>query len=470
MATMSRELAEWCAGIAPADVPADVLEAASTRLLDTVGLIVAGARTPAVEIARTYASSLGGLPQSTVIGCEGRVPSSSAALVHGVAAHCYDFDDTLPDSVVHPGSIVIPTALAVAEARSATASEFLAAITIGYEVAARVGAVAGRKFHARELHASGVVGPIVAAAVAARLNGLNAEQISWAIGLAASMGGGNRAYAKDGGWSKWLHLGWAAHGGIVAADLASRGFRGPEHVLDGGSDLYSTMLFGEQLDRSPLLADLGRVWRGASAEFKLYPCAHVIHPYIEAVLSILDDEGLRAADIERVECVIAPWAAAIACEPREAKLKFTTELEAIGSLPYQVAVTILERKVTVGALSGIMRARSDIAEMAQRIDHRTNAGLGRTFDGTVEIRTRSGAMLVRNATLPKVDTAKIRDKFIHAVEPTIGKPTAEEVADRILASPDWRPVVEFLASPKPSRSNTGWAGRSLRKYFPTGTG
>jgi len=261
------------------------------------------------------------------------------------------------------------------------------------------------------------------------------------------MGGGNRAYAKDGGWSKWLHLGWAAHGGIVAAELAGKGFRGPEHVLDGGSDLYSTMLSGEQLDRSTLLADIGRAWKGTSAEFKLYPCAHVIHPYIDAVLSIVIDNDLRPSDIDRLECVIAPWAAAIACEPREAKLMFATELQAIGSLPYQLSVAIIERKVTLNALSSATRSRDDVASLAEKIVHRTDNALGRGFDGVVEVRTRSGATLVRDAALVSGDPARIRDKFINAAEPTAGQSCAEETADLITRSGgDWAPVAEFLAS------------------------
>ena len=68
---------------------------------------------------------------------------------------------------------------------------------------------------------------------------------SLVLGLAACMSGGLRAFAVDGGWSKWLHVGWAAHGGIVAAQMAAHGFRGPEHVLDGGYDLYSALLHGD---------------------------------------------------------------------------------------------------------------------------------------------------------------------------------------------------------------------------------
>lgn len=447
MKPISRQLAEWCAGVELADLPIEIRNLIPARLLDTAGLIIAGSATPAAKTARKFATLNGGNAESSVIGSVVRVPSSSAALVHGIAAHCFDFDDTFSDSVVHPGSVAIPTAMAVAEAHSSSDVDFRVAITVGYEVAARVGAIAGRLFHARHMHPTGMVGPLVAAAVAGRLRRLSAEQISWAVGLAASMSGGIRAYAKDGGWSKWLHVGWAAHGGIVAVDLASKGFRGPEHVLDGGNDLYSAMLHGEDVDRSILLADLGRDWKGAAAEFKYYPCAHVIQPFIDAVLAVVEKERLLASDIEQIECAIAPWAAAIVCEPRDAKLRFNTELEAIGSLPYQLAVAVLEKRLGLEALSEPMRARHDVRELSRRIVHRTDAALGRSFDGSVEIRTKSRGTIVRPATLAAFDVKKLQNKFISLVEPAIGKACADDLSSQVLKSHgDWQTITKLLRS------------------------
>src|SRR5271163_3127201 len=108
MPTLSRQLAEWCASVEPKEVAAEVYEDIPARLLDTVGLIIAGSTTEAVKAARLMVEGLGGAARSTVIGSETRLPSACAALVHGVAAHCHDFDDTFTESVVHPGSVVIP--------------------------------------------------------------------------------------------------------------------------------------------------------------------------------------------------------------------------------------------------------------------------------------------------------------------------------------------------------------------------
>lgn len=439
------QLADWCARLTWADVPAAVREHVPLRVLDTVGLILAGADTPAVAAARAYAQQQGGSAQATLIGSNDRLPASLAALVHGTAAHCRDFDDTFVDSVVHPGSVVVPTALALAQAHDVAPDEFATAIVAGYEVAARIGAVAARRFHARALHATGVVGPIAAAATAGRMLQLDAERIGWAMGLAASMSGGLMAFIVDGGWSKWLHCGWAAHGGIVAAALASRGFRGPAHVLDGGHDLYAALLHGETVDRTGLTDALGRDWRGDAAQFKYYPCAHVIQPYISALLALRAEHGLGAAAVDAIECTIAPWAAAIVCEPREAKLQFESELAAIASLPYQLAVALLDGDVGLHALSEQARSRADVAALAARITHRNDPQLGRTFDGSLTIHTADGRHLSATAITPDIDAAKVRSKFAANAAARLSSVAVARALTTIPASIDWRPAAQVLA-------------------------
>jgi 2-methylcitrate dehydratase PrpD len=471
MQPVARQLAEWCAGLVESDIPAEAAALAPLRLLDSAGLIVAGAYTEAANATRSLAETLGGAAQSTLVGSAQQLPNSCTALVHGVAAHCFDYDDTFAESVVHPGSVVIPAAVAVAESAGAAGADFRAAIAVGYEVAARVGAVAGRRFHARNMHATGIVGPIAAAATVGRLRRLSPEQISWAIGLAASMSGGIRAYARDGGWSKWLHVGWAAHGGITAADLAARGYRGPEYVLDGGSDLYSVMLHGETVDRSLLLDGLGKVWKGVLAQFKYYPCAHVIQPFIEVVLTLVREHNLQAREIVGIECAIAPWAAAIVCEPPEAKLRFATELEAIGSLPYQLSVAVLERRVDLNSLQESMRARADIAAFARRITYRRDERLGRGFDGFVEIRTTTGRSFARQASLAENDPAKVREKFEGLVNGILEPVASRAMADRLLETPgDWHTVVDVIRAvpirrPVPSAANGPPRSRNQQRMF-----
>src|SRR5579864_8105218 len=148
-------LAACVSTIGTADIPAEQHRRARLRILDTLGLVAAAAELPAAHsLAAWSASNKGSGAHVLINGCA--APPAVAALVHGSLAHARDFDDSFSDTVVHPGSIVIAATLAAGEVTDATFDAITAAITIGYEVAGRLAAVAGRGFHARGFHATGV--------------------------------------------------------------------------------------------------------------------------------------------------------------------------------------------------------------------------------------------------------------------------------------------------------------------------
>lgn len=445
-------LGAWCAGLAWRAIPEAERALVPLRVLDTLGLVAAGWSTEAARAALDFAAAEGGAGAAGLPFADVRLPASRAALVHGVAAHCRDFDDTFPDSVVHPGSVVIPAALAAGEAARAAAEDIGAAIVAGYEVAARIGRVAGRRFHARGLHATGIVGPIAASAAAARARRLSAEATAWGMGLAASMSGGLMAFQADGAWSKWLHTGWAAQGGIVAADLAARGFRGPRAALDGPGGLFAALLHGAALDLAALTRGLGADWQGGTARFKYYPCAHVIQPYIDAALDLRRTHGLAAGDVAEVRCAIAPWAIPIVCEPRAARIAPETELDAIASLPYMIAHALAEGAVTLAALSAEARTRPDLRDLAARIVHDADSTLGRGFDARLAIRTRSGELLTAAAGAATIDAGRLAAKFAANAAPLLGKLRARDAAERLLAmrAPDPAGIAALLRAGGPA--------------------
>src|ERR1700733_7851060 len=163
-------LAQWASEIAAAEVPAAQHHRARIRLLDTFGLISAAADHPAAASLAGWAKAEAGAGAHVLTTGKPASPAV-AALVHGSLAHARDFDDSFADSVVHPGSIVIATTLATAERADASFDAITSAVTVGYEISARVASVAGRGFHARGFHATGLIGPIASAAAAGRFLG-----------------------------------------------------------------------------------------------------------------------------------------------------------------------------------------------------------------------------------------------------------------------------------------------------------
>jgi 2-methylcitrate dehydratase PrpD len=268
--SITSDLAAWAESVTWSSLPLDVRQVTGCRLLDSMGLMLAGSDTDAGRAVSEYAVSLGGKREATLIGSGECLPAASVALVHGTWAHVHDFDDTMPESVIHPTSPVAAAALAIGEAQGASPEEILTAIATGIEVTCRLGVAAGRRFHHRGFHATGIAGPIGAALTASILTASGVDVAVSAMGLAASMSGGLLAFLSDGSWSKRLHPGWAAHGGVTAAGLARHGFLGPAGVLEDRFGLYSAFLHGESVELSVILDDLGLAWRSLPPHFTVH--------------------------------------------------------------------------------------------------------------------------------------------------------------------------------------------------------
>jgi 2-methylcitrate dehydratase PrpD len=407
-------LAQWISTLAPDRIPHEQHRLARMRLLDTFGLIAAALDHAAGRSLLAWAGANAGTG-ATVIGTDKPALPAVAALVHGSLAHARDFDDTFIDSVIHPGSTVIATALATGEAADAPFETLCTAIAVGYEIAARLGAVAGRGFHARGFHATGIIGPIAAAAAAGYVKRLGASQLADAMALATSMSSGLLAFMGDGGWSKWLHTGWSAHGGVTAAELAATGFRGPRHGLDHTYGLYGAFLGKPDVELKGLTEGLGQTWLGGSAHAKLYPCAHVIQPYIDAALAVraetLATENFSIENITAMRCVMAPWAIPIVAEPRASKIAPRNDLEAIASLPYMIAAACVEGRVDLRTLDQATIENPEIRALAARVVCAADPALGSGFDGRMDVTFRDRDPLSRTVGIAPPDEARIISKF-----------------------------------------------------------
>ncbi|MBI3457122.1 MAG: MmgE/PrpD family protein [Candidatus Rokubacteria bacterium] len=427
--TLATQLAEWSAALRWGDLAAPHQEAVRLWLLDTLGVILAACAEPPGQTVLAVARRQGGSRESTLVPGGERLPAPWVALAHGTLAHTLDFDDTLPASVVHPGSVVVPTALAVGEAASADGAAVLATIAAGYEVAARLGAAAGRRFHARGFHASGVVGPLVAALVAGKLYTLPLHQTAQAMGLAGSMAGGLLEFLSDGSWSKRLHPGWAAHGGVVAAQLAAAGFAGPASVLEGRHGLYRAFLGPGAADLTTVTRELGRRWESHAVMPKLYPCAHAIHPFLDAALRLRAEHRLVHDAIASVRCRVAPWQVPIVCEPREAKIAPETEYQARASLPFAIAAALIDGRVDLETFAPVGIRRPEVLALAARITHVEDADLTTGFAGALEVDTREGRRLTaREPSVLTVGPDRIRAKFRTTAGHLLPRARVEELA------------------------------------------
>src|SRR3954468_7590041 len=167
--TVTPRLGEWVAGLELAAVPNNLVRHLKLCVLDSIGCGLYGATQPWGRITAETAIALSRGGPSSLFGRFEKVSPADAALANGTAIHGFEIDDAHVSSSLHPGAVTLPAALAVGQARAASGAEVLTALAAGYEVGLRVGVCAGVSHSTSGYHVTGTVGPLGAAAAAARL-------------------------------------------------------------------------------------------------------------------------------------------------------------------------------------------------------------------------------------------------------------------------------------------------------------
>lgn len=340
MSTIAEQLGEVAFQITQNGLSDELRRESARRVLDVIGNSLAAKDQAATEVVRSVVLAWEGPADSFAIGA-GKLPAAAAALLNGTLAHAMDFDDTHLPSVLHPSASVVPAALAVGAKLKSKPTDVMDAIAFGIEVTCRLGMAGYDKklgnsvFFERGLHATSICGTLGAATAAAMLYKLSAAQITSAIGIASSMGAGLLEANRTGGTVKRMHCGWAAHGGVVAAELAKAGLTGPPTVIEGRFGFMQAYC-GDQVNLAELTDDLGTSWVLPGLFFKPYPCNHFTHTGIDAARK-MKANGITPDQIERLELGVPTPVLRTIAEPREAKIKPESGYHAAFSGPYTVA-------------------------------------------------------------------------------------------------------------------------------------
>ncbi len=365
IAAPTRELANWIAGLRYEDLPQRTREVVRIAILDTVGAGVYGHSTPWAQMLLAWAKrGASGTGDAHVWGeATPTLRCSDAALVNGTASHAFELDD-YHNAKLHPGAVVVPAAIAVAEKLNARGADLVTAIAAGYEVMIRSSlALNPSAARLRGWHLTGVCGPFGAAAACASLLKLNTEQTAWALGLAGTQGAGLWAFNADGTMSKRLHAGKAAHSGVLAAELAQLGFTGPTQIYeteDGGV----LKAFSDASDPAPLTQDLGSVYHLDKTSIKPYSCCGSTHSYIDAALALRKKLGTPWDAGRRVRvgtCKVVDVQCGFDYAPSSA-------LNAQMSLRYTVAAALLEGQVLPAQFADAKLADPAFMALAARIE------------------------------------------------------------------------------------------------------
>jgi len=443
-------------------LPEEVVDSVRKRVLDTLGICVAASSLDSSGSARGFVTEQGGYGQAHAIGISQQVPASMAAFMNGVLAHSLDYDDTHLPSVLHPSASVVPAALAVAEVTGANGEATIAAIACGLEVTVRLG-MAGYDeptrnsvFFEHGQHATSICGALGAAVSAGLLYDFDAEQITHALGVAASMASGIIEANRTGGTVKRMHCGWAAHAGVSAAQLVRHGFTGPPTVLEGRFGFFEAWLHG-QFNAAAIYEGLGDVWAVPGIFFKPYPANHFTHTAVDAAAAIRR-RGIDLDEIESIELGVAAPIVHTLGEPIEVKRKPETGYMAQFSGPYAVVAGLLGGgglEVGLGDYSDELARDPRRRELMQLVSVTANDRCSEVFPyqfpSVLRVRLRGGEEMIeevmtnRGGSRRPLSYAELATKFADNAGPMLGLESAREVKALIARLEELRNIGELLA-------------------------
>jgi 2-methylcitrate dehydratase PrpD len=451
MANHSAQLVEHLVGLQPAVLDGPLGSNATLALLDTVGCGFYGAIQPWGRILREQMLAEGSRGKATLFGESVTVAPSRAALANGTSAHGFELDDIIQGALVHPGAPVIPAALAVAEHYGASGERLLLGIVAGYEVMARLGWALGAAHNTRGYHTTGVAGPIAATVACGIVLQQRVDTILSAIGIACSSAGGIKAFTQGtGGMVKRMHAGRSAETGVLAMELAQRGFTGPMAGVDGHFGLIE-VIGGSDTDVEALTRELGRDYAISNVWVKAYPCCGLIHSVSHAIEAIRAETSLTPAEVKQIVVHTSRRAVEHNGDPNPQET-----MAAQYSIPYCAGAAVVRNPRDPAAFDADGLRDPEIRRIAAltqlRIDEKMDALYPAHFAARVEVMLNGGRSSERTVIDPHgtasdgCDAAEIEAKFRLLAKPVKAASRIDAVIGAVRGLRDAASVAAFSAA------------------------
>ena len=321
------------------DLGSEVILQTKKLILDLIGVTLAGFKL--MEFPRlmvNYVSGMGGTPEATVIQTKKKFPAVNAALANAACAHALDMDDGHRFAALHPGTVIIPAAIAAAELSQANTKNLIAGIVVGYEIMIRIGMAITPSSLNRGFHITGITGPFGAAAAAAKIMGLNHQQTVDAFGIAGLQQSGliQVNHEVEGAMVKPINPAKAAMSGLLSSILAEKGARGPLHIFEGEDGYLKAV--ADEVDIDLLTRNLGREFQILNVYLKLHAACRHAHASMDAALEVFSESHIDIAEIQKISIETYPAAIRLA-----GITKVTAPSGGRFSIPFSVALALIKQ-------------------------------------------------------------------------------------------------------------------------------
>jgi len=458
MSAITRELAEFTAGVSYAKLPGAVRERVKALVLDLVGIALRARHeaesTPAMVAAARELGLAGGV--CTVIGDAAGYTPPGAAMLNGTLAHSLDFDDTHASASLHPSAPIVPAAFAAAEMAGADGAALIAAIVAGYETQIRLSQALDPAAHYdRGFHPTATCGAFGAAAAAARLFNLDSGGHANAFGVVLSMAAGSMQFLVNGAWTKRSHVGHAAMCGLVAATLARTGYQGAADAVEGKWGFLHA--YAPAADASRVAQELGSRWETLKIAVKPYPSCRYSHAPLDGIVALARQHGIRAEEVEEVAVGVSEPGWKIIGDPEPAKQSPKSVVDGQFSMAFCAAVALRSGGL---AWDDYARHLGDPATLAlckkvrTRVDPQAQADFPAEMSASVRIKTARGAFETY-VRVPKGEPAnfltatELRAKFDGLAAPYLSAPRRDALARALLALDEAKDIGTVLQLTRP---------------------
>lgn len=416
-------LADCYAALGPSGLPPRVMEKARLTFADFVGTLVVGYREGVLPpIVNAHLRSRPTPQEATWLSLDTRTSAEDAAFSMGVASHAVELDDGHRFGTSHPAVAVIPAAAAVAERERCSFHELMAAVVIGYDAMLRLARAINPSHLRRGFHSTGTCGAFGAAWAAGWLMKLDRDALAHAASIGALQSAGLQEMLHDNPAIKPLQSGKAAANGVLAAELARAGARGPRSVLEGAHGWCRA--FTDDFREEELLRGLGSDFEILNTYTKLYPTCRHCHAAIDLALAARREIGPDRVDVVR-SIVVHTYDVAISevgaiFEPRSYD-------DAMFSLPFAVALALKNGRVTLqdyvesnfrdAILQRIQRCISIYPDPAMNAKYPAERGARMHIEYGDSGVWESFVPLPRGEPELPVTPDELKTKFVHCVQP-----------------------------------------------------
>lgn len=436
------------------DLPQEAVETTRRDILDTLGVLIAGATAAGCQAIVDLVKEWGGKQESTILIHGGKVPAYNAALANSTMARALDFDNAV-DKGMHPGASAIPTALAMAErCGGISGREFLTAIAVGHDLGGRLNMASTRG----GFDTTGTCWVFGATAVAGKILGLDEEKMAHALGIAFNRAAGSFQSNVDGALVVRVIEGFTSSSGVLSALLAERGITGTRNTLQGQWGFFP-LFSRDEGDLKALTDGLGKRFEGVRFLIKKHPSCGATLGATDAALELAAEHDIRPADVEEIVAYVPQRAYDLVGHPFA--IRDNPQVDAQFSLQYTVANALVRGQPKLEHFTEKFIREPEVLRIVPRVrpvlSHEVEKQ-GLPQSALVEIRMKNGEKYSKFVKHFKghpqnpLTKEEIREKFrncvAYAAKPLPKANTAAivDMTDHLEEVADIREMVELLVA------------------------